>query len=480
MAHITNKLRGLVAAFVAVFAALALVPGTALADNLAGEGSLKVGPFKEAVQVDIYRVVEYNANTVNGTYSWKFANGLTLQNDRNETITIDEYAKLNDDQMKDAAGQMATWARLQVPTKEGSAAAGGSVEFTDLEPGQYLILVTATGEDSSTIYQNMVADLKPTQDGTTGKWTIEAVTVSEIKSSDKPDIDKDITGDVEDTDETDEYKVGDWVPFTITANIPVYPNDQWANTTFKITDVMSKGLTAPTTGTAQYYQIKINDADASSYLKGPISVTSDDSGETTVVFDFDYVKLANAGLVGDEMNVTITYSARINDSVKVITGTTETNEAKLDFGQSDSSESTTDTVEVDTYAISIKKTDADTEAALKDAEFGVYTNKDCTDMVGTIATNEEGIGFLAGLKAGTYYVKETQAPGGYQLDSTVHTVTVPAAGDNDNNVNLNITNKKDIPGLPTTGGAGTVALTAAGVVLIAGAAAFIVRSRKQS
>ena len=35
-------------------------------------------------------------------------------------------------------------------------------------------------------------------------------------------------------------------------------------------------------------------------------------------------------------------------------------------------------------------------------------------------------------------------------------------------------------GLPETGGMGTVALTAAGVVLVAGAAAFIVRSRKQN
>ena len=34
--------------------------------------------------------------------------------------------------------------------------------------------------------------------------------------------------------------------------------------------------------------------------------------------------------------------------------------------------------------------------------------------------------------------------------------------------------------LPVTGGAGTVALTAAGVVLVAGAAAFIVRSRKEN
>ncbi|WP_353653046.1 SpaA isopeptide-forming pilin-related protein [Olsenella uli] len=167
-----------------------------------------------------------------------------------------------------------------------------------------------------------------------------------------------------------------------------------------------------------------------------------------------------------------------NDKVAVIEGSTETNKAKLDFGQNDSTES--DVVEVDTYAISVVKTDADSGAALKDAVFGVYSNEDCTDEIGQITTGENGVGFLAGLKAGTYYLKEIEAPEGYQLDMTVHTVVVPAVDDTDNNVNLDITNKKDIPDLPSTGGAGTIALTAAGVVLIAGAAAFIVRARKEN
>ena len=472
MAHITNKLRGLVAALVAVFAALALVPGVAMADTLAGKGGLTVGPFAEDVRVDIYRVVKYTADTKHGTYDWKFADGLSI--DGYDGLTADSA------EMKAAAGKMATWARQQTPTDTKDVSASGSAEFTGLEPGQYLILVTATGENSNTIYQNMVADLRPTQDRTTGDWTIDKVTVSEIKASNKPVIDKNVTGAEDDSDETDEYKVGDWVPYTITANIPVYPNDQWANTTFKITDVMSKGLTAPeSTDAAHYYKVQINGEDASSYLKTPITVTKDDSGITTAVFDFNYEKLAAAGLMGEGNDVTITYSARINDNVKVIEGASETNDATLEFGQTPNIEESTDKVTVDTYAISILKTDEDTQEELEGAVFGVYSDAGCEDQVGTITTGENGVGFLAGLKAGTYYVKEITAPTGYQLDSTVHTVTVPGAGD-DNNVNLDITNKGDLPGLPTTGGAGTVALTAAGVVLIAGAAAFIVRSRKQN
>lgn len=471
---IKNKLRGLMAAVVAVVAALALVPGTAFADTLAGTGKLTVGPFEEDVRVDIYRVVEYNqvgAGTADAkpVYEWKLAQGLDIQG--YDGLTADS------DQMKAAAGKMATWARQQEkPTDSKTVTAGGSAEFTDLEPGQYLILVTATGEDSSAIYQNMVADLKPAQDDD-GVWSIEDVAVSNIKSSDKPKIDKNITGATDDADETDDYKVGDWVPYTITADIPVYPNDQWDDTVFKITDTMTKGLTAPeSTDATHYYKITIDGSDASFYLKSAITSTPAADGSTATVFEFDYAKLAGASLIGKK--VTITYSAQINDAVKVIGGATESNEAKLDFGQND--ESTTDTVKVDTYAISIVKTDADASSQFLKAVFGVYSDSGCTAEVGQITTNEtDGTGFLAGLKAGTYYVKEITAPDGYQLDTTVYTVTVPDGG-NDNNVNLDITNKKEIPVLPTTGGAGTIGLTAAGVVLIAGAAAFIAHSRKEN
>ena len=474
MTHITSRLRGLMAAFVAVFAALTLVPGVALADGLAGTADLTVGPFEEKVQVDIYRVVEYTPDPTKGIYSWTFANGLNIEG----------YAGIDadSDEMKAAAGTMAAWAHQQEKaTDTRTVEANSSAEFTDLEPGQYLILVTALGENSHTIYQNMVVDLKPVQDKATGNWEVSDATVNTIKSSDKPVIDKDITDADDDADTTDDYKVGDWVPFTISTLIPVYPNDQWGATTFKITDTMTKGLTAPAVSDSDhYYQVLIDGDDASGYLKSPISIKVDEgTGETTAVFEFDYATLANDGLIGK--NVTITYSAQINDEVNVKEGSTDSNDATLEFGNSSKPESNTDHVDVETYAISILKTDADTTAKLQGAQFGVYTDAACSEasLVGTITTDIDGVGFIAGLKVGTYYVKEIAAPEGYQLDQTVHTVTVPDAGD-DNNVNLNITNKSDLPGLPTTGGAGTVALTAGGVVLIAAAGAIIVRSRKQN
>ena len=86
----------------------------------------------------------------------------------------------------------------------------------------------------------------------------------------------------------------------------------------------------------------------------------------------------------------------------------------------------------------------------------------------------------------TYFIKETKAPAGYKLDTNTYSVgkdgTVKLVAFN--NVVVEVPN---IPSdyhegidLPQTGGAGTVALTAAGVVIVAGAAAFIVRSRKEN
>ena len=58
MAHITNKLRGLVAAFVAVFAALALVPGTAFALTNDSTGSVTINGLQPGDTVTLYKVVD--------------------------------------------------------------------------------------------------------------------------------------------------------------------------------------------------------------------------------------------------------------------------------------------------------------------------------------------------------------------------------------------------------------------------------------
>lgn len=57
-------------------------------------------------------------------------------------------------------------------------------------------------------------------------------------------------------------------------------------------------------------------------------------------------------------------------------------------------------------------------------EGAVYTVYKGAQEIGTIVTDKNGYGKLEHVPTGTYTVKETKAPLGYELDATVHTVTV--------------------------------------------------------
>ena len=82
------------------------------------------------------------------------------------------------------------------------------------------------------------------------------------------------------------------------------------------------------------------------------------------------------------------------------------------------------TDEAPTGRILIKKTDADGiiqgEASLEGAEYTVYDSQ--KKEVGKITTDKEGHGSLNNLVLGTYTVKETKAPEGYNLDPNTYTV----------------------------------------------------------
>lgn len=82
--------------------------------------------------------------------------------------------------------------------------------------------------------------------------------------------------------------------------------------------------------------------------------------------------------------------------------------------------------------ISIQKSSADASAtngntlySLKDAVYGVYkSNADAAakrNAVGSITLDANGNGSLNGLANGTYYVRETQAPAGYEENAQVYT-----------------------------------------------------------
>ena len=64
--------------------------------------------------------------------------------------------------------------------------------------------------------------------------------------------------------------------------------------------------------------------------------------------------------------------------------------------------------------------------SLSGATYGVYSDKGCTKSVATLTTNANGNTDTVELRAATYYVKETKAPKGFQLDKNVYTMTVKA------------------------------------------------------
>ena len=62
---------------------------------------------------------------------------------------------------------------------------------------------------------------------------------------------------------------------------------------------------------------------------------------------------------------------------------------------------------------------------LLNAEYGVYTDRNCTNSVGNLITGESGwSNTLTSLAAGTYYVKERKKPSGYRTDDAVHEVMI--------------------------------------------------------
>ena len=475
-------LRGLLAAFAAVLVALAALPATALAAYSTQTGNITVRNVHQNETVTLYRVVNYTYNESNNTVDWEFTAGFGI--DRVEY----RDAVDNGDAVKGFANTMASYVldsdnnfpdnlTSSLTVDDGQT----SVTFSGLDDGEYLIIVTPTG-GSTRIYDRAIAKLEPMQ-GDDGSWTLANDDVDmEMKSIEQPPVDKTINGE---NGPVSDYKPGDEVPFTITSVIPAYPADA-INERFAIGDTMSDGLSFNN-------DIAVTVRPAADVQETPLvegihySLTPADSlnGKTfEIVFDYDAISKFTG------WTVKVAYSAKVKDAA--LSGPIENNKATVQFardpyvaGVYDTDE---DEVKLYTYTIQIQKVDKDSPTTYLAAMFDVRTDaSDPNTSVGTITTNadNQGMGSISDLPAGTYFLVETDAPEGYQLDTTPISVTINAVMDSDAQeadliVTLGnaITNTKT-PSLPVTGGEGTIAITATGVVLIAGAAALIVRARRQ-
>jgi len=71
-------------------------------------------------------------------------------------------------------------------------------------------------------------------------------------------------------------------------------------------------------------------------------------------------------------------------------------------------------------------TDGNALYSIVGATFGVFSDQNCNNQIGTLTTDENEDTNEVEVTAGTVYIKELSAPKGYKLDATMHSLTVEA------------------------------------------------------
>ena len=335
------------------------------------------------------------------------------------------------------------------PKSEDTTENVGDIYSKEVEAGVYIavitgatdgkiynpILLTATYSDDGKLYAGEVGS------GENYLWGSTAV----AKSS-TPGVDKEITDGVT-VDATNgtinTASVGDVVDYKVKPTVPTYPSNA-TNKTFFISDRLSAGLTfdyssltveiAGQTVTREGDTFKLGDT---------VIATASDTNEGQEVngfnLNFDYNKLLIPNGNGAVYTPVVSYSGVINDNAvvgddgnnnKVIyyygdpnTGTTW-KDVNDDPDEAPGVNKKEDEETVYTYQLAFLKTGEEEDAqGLEGAQFGIYKNPDCTQLIDVVTTNENGYAVSTNVESGTYYVKELVAPTGYSLNDKVYAIT---------------------------------------------------------
>lgn len=412
-------------------------------------------------------------------------------------------------------------AKLAYANKTGSGTPLTAGE-NNLDNGYYLVVdTTATVADGSaynTALLQVVGNITIT--AKTDAPTVE----KKVKEDDKYNQDGGYgTG----YNDVADYNMGDAVPFHLIGSVP----DMSHYDTYKYIfhDTLSNGLTAPQTSGVKVYLS--NDK------------TKDDS-DTDITTNFDVsvtgqninVECANLKLISGTNNgkfIIVEYTATLNQAAVVgLDGNPNTvyleYSNKPDQSGSGDTNNTGNTPEdkviVFTYELDTTKVDGqDNTKKLQDAEFklcnadskwaivdanGKVTGWANSEEEGTtLKSDAKGLFKVIGLDDGTYHLKETKAPTGYNLLTNAITVVITATTTNgqtwtDGQASSALTNlavtadgtdgtgvpSTGIAGitvannkghtLPETGGMGTTLIYVIGAVLVLGAAVLLVAKKR--
>lgn len=332
-----------------------------------------------------------------------------------------------------------------------------------------------------------------------------------------------------------DWNIGDAVPFkligTLPANFADYDTYQYI-----FHDTLSAGLTLNEDSIKVYYASDKAGTDKTEIPLGKYEVEAPGTEETgQCSFEVAFADLTSVEGVAADKYIIVEYTATLNTSAEIgLPG--NPNKVYLEFsnnpnsgGEGDTGKTPEDEVIVFTYELDVTKVDGtDTDIKLKDAEFKLYDANgkyvivnDAGKVTGWADTEEDGSTLksdgnglfkVIGLDDGTYYLKETKAPDGYNKITEPIEIVITAATVNDQNweaaedpedaltalkiqvtvgssetsgngdtetgiVATDIQNNKGAE-LPGTGGMGTTIFYVLGAILVLGAGVLLIARKR--
>lgn len=354
--------------------------------------------------------------------------------------------------------------------------------FTTETAGIYYIKVTGTPESVSVKEAGGAVVSLPYYDASAKKW-VSPTSALELKLKDGDvNVDKKIVTADNNKVTSTTANIGDTITFELTASVT--GSKEQPLTEYTIHDKMSVGLDTPAVTS-----VKVDDKTLTENTDYTVNAT--DLTDIKISLTEGYLNAAKAeednGFYSAS-NVVVTLTARLNSNAKIGTSEGNTNSDRLTYTNTYGPQTVNGpTVKVYTFELTVLKVDAATKAAITDksAAFTVYTDSACQNVHANGAeakTNDEGKVTFTGFAAGTYYIKETVAPTGYSLNSTVFTVVISDSGviTYDGNSSVAYLTVEDTPiVLPQTGGMGTMVFTIVGASLIVCAGVLFIVARKK-